>query len=140
MRLKWTEELSHRFWEKVYIDCESLYLNVNKMIADDKPSHAIQIWCADMWAVLWNLWFFDREVKVSPKLHFSWATSNIQDWTNNPIYHNAGVTGDNMKMFYKGGYINRLPFDIKIESFNPNLCSYKYAEEILKTKEVTCLI
>jgi hypothetical protein len=132
------------FWKKVYYDSENLYRLVNDQIRKDKqanPSmHEIQIWCADMWAVLWNLWFFDREVKVSPKLHFSWATSNIQDWINSPIYHNAGVTGDNMKMFYKGGYINRLPFDIKIESFNPNLCSYKYAEEILKTKEVTCLI
>jgi hypothetical protein len=132
------------FWKKVYYDCESLYRLVNDQIRKDKlvdPTlHEIQIWCADMWAVLWNLWFFDKEVKVTNELVFSWATSGMHDWDKCPIYHNAGVTGSNQGMFYKGMYINQLPFDINIESFSKDFCAYKYAEEILKTKEVTCLI
>jgi hypothetical protein len=128
------------FWEKVYIDCESLYLNVNKMIADDKPSHAIQIWCADMWAVLWNLWVFGKETEVTPKMSFSWGTSSVQQWEKHPIYHNAGVVNETTKLFFKGKYQKQLPYDIKIEDFNTNFCSIKYVEEILKTKEASCLI
>lgn len=128
-----------KYWEKVYTDSESLYYNVNKLIVEDKPGHAIQIWCADMWAVLWNLWFWDKPVEVTKKLSFSWATSSIQEWDIHPIFHNAGVVGDKPDLFYKGKYQLALPYDITQETFNSNFCSYKYAEEILKTKEVSCL-
>jgi hypothetical protein len=134
------KQVSAAFWNKVYWDAENLFRLVNDQIVKDNPPHAIQIWCADMWAVLWNLWFFEKEVKVSDKLHFSWATSPIAEWDKCLIYHNAGVVDGNSKLFYKGAYINRLPFDIKIESFTDKQCSYNYAKEILKTKEVTCLL
>jgi len=127
------------FWNKVYFDCENLWRMVNHQITKDKPDHAIQIWCADMWAVLWNLWFFDKMVKVTDKMSFAWATSPISDWDKHPIYHNAGVTGPDQKLFYKGQYQNRLPYDIKMEDFTDEKCGYKYAEEILNVKEVTCL-
>lgn len=131
------------FWKKAYYDAENLYRMINIQIAKDKavdPSiHEIQIWCADMWAVLWNLWFFNKEVKVTDKLSFGWATSMINEWDKHAIYHNAGVTIDRKDMFFKGGYINKLPYDIKLEDFSKNFCSYKYAELVLKTKEGTCL-
>jgi hypothetical protein len=128
------------FWNKVYYDCENLWRLVNAQLAKDKPEHPIQIWCADMWAVLWNLWFFNNKVKVTDTLSFAWATSGIQDWDTHPIYHNAGVTGPDQKLFYKGQHISKLPYYIKIEDFTDKQCAYRYAEEILKTKEVTCLI
>jgi len=128
------------FWNKVYNDCETLYRVVNQQIAKDNPPHAIQIWCADMWAVLWNLWVYDRKVLVSPKLSFSWATSNIRDWDKHDIYHNAGVTGPG-QMFYKGAYINKLPYQsIDLNKFSKDFCSYKYAEQIDKTSKITCLL
>jgi hypothetical protein len=127
------------FWNKVYYDCENLWRLINNQIGKDKPDHPIQIWCADMWAVLWNLWVFNNMVKVTDKMSFAWATSSIKDWEKNPIYHNAGVVGPDQKMFYKGQYQVKLPYSIKLEDFSDDRCSYKYAEEILKTKEVTCL-
>ena len=78
-------------------------------------------------------------MKVTNSLSFSWGTSHISEWNKNPIYHNAGVTVDKKEMFFKGAYINKLPYDIKLENFSKEFCSYKYAELILKTKEVTCL-
>ena len=137
------KNISAKFWEKVYYDCENIWRVGNEMIKKDKAVdpkiHEIQIWCADMWAVLWNLWFFDKQVKVTDDLSFSWATSSIADWDKHPIYHNAGVTGNNQNLFFKGAYINTLPYNILEESFNKNYSVYKYVEEILKTKEVTCL-
>ena len=131
------------FWKKVYYDSESLFRLITHQIDEDKAAdpkiHELQIWCADMWAVLWNLWFWDKQVLVTDKMSFSWATSPMSDWDKNPIYHNAGVTGDRRDMFFKGQYQNVLPYDIKQETFSKDFCVYKYAEEILKTKEVSCL-
>ena len=130
-----------KFWEKMYYDCENLWRMVNSQIKKDPPHHAIQIWCADMWALLWNLWLHNKDVKVSKDLSFSWATSRIEEWDKHPIYHNAGVTVDRKtEAFFKGEYINKLPYDISIEGYSDKLCAYKYAEEIIKTKEVTCLL
>ena len=132
------------FWKKVYYDAENLYRLVTHQIDKDRiidPNmHELQIWCADMWAVLWNLWFWDKQVLVTEKLSFSWATSGIQDWDNNPIFHNAGVTGDHNGLFYKGKFQGVLPYqEAKEKTYNTNFCSSKYAEEVLKTGEVSCL-
>jgi len=131
------------FWKKVYYDAENLYRLINDQIDKDRqtdPSmHEIQIWCADMWAVLWNLWFFDKTVKVAEKMSFSWGTSTIQEWDKHYIYHNAGVTVDRAELFFKGAYINSSPYNIKEETFSKDFCSFKYVEEILKTKEVSCI-
>jgi hypothetical protein len=128
-----------KFWEKVYYDCENLWRMVNSQIRKDNPPHAIQIWCADMWAVLWNLWFFRKQVEVTDKMSFAWATSSIDQWDKHPIYHNAGVTEDRKDLFFKGIYQSKLPYDIKQEDFSNAFCSSKYVEEILRTKETSCL-
>jgi hypothetical protein len=137
------KNVTAQFWSKVYYDSETLYRLVSDQIAKDKaanPSiHEIQIWCADMWAVLWNLWFFGKQVRVSNDMSFSWATSSVQAWDMHNIYHNAGVTGDRKDLFFKGIYQSKMPYDIKLEDFSPNFCSYNYVKEILKTKEVSCL-
>lgn len=134
------KQVPAEFWKKVYYDSENLFRMVNKQIEKDKPPHAIQIWCADMWAVLWNLWIWDKRVKVTEKMSFSWATSGIEQWDKHPIYHNAGATGSNDGQFFKAAYQVTLPYSIKIEDFSNTRCGYKYVEEILKTKEVSCLI
>jgi hypothetical protein len=133
------------FWETMYHDVEEMYTTVNQMIAEDKakdPSHhEIQIWCADMWCLLWGLWKRGKEVKVTQELSFSWGTSNIEQWDMHNIFHNAGVTHDRAnELFYKGAYIHALPFDDVVnKTYSDKFCSIKYVEEILKTREVTCL-
>jgi hypothetical protein len=135
--------INPEFWAEMYFHVEKMYEDVNKEIRLDKaanPSyHELQIWCADMWCLLWGLWKRGKTVRVTEQLSFSWATSGIEQWEKHPIFHNAGVTNSNQGLFYKGVYINALPYDIKIEDFDPKRCSYKYAEEIIKVKEVSCL-
>jgi hypothetical protein len=123
------------FWLKVYSDSENLFRIVNKQIDKDKPDHALQIWCADMWAVLWNLWFYDKSVIVTPDLSFSWGTSGIAEWDKHPIYHNAGVTSNDL-MFYKADYMTKLPYDLSMENLSDQFCAYNYAKIILNTKTV----
>jgi hypothetical protein len=127
------------FWAKVYTDAEALFIKVNEQIKKDQPEHPIQIWCADMWAVLWNLWLMGKDTRVAPQMNFSWATSNITDLNTHQFYHNAGVTSDSGKHFYKGLYINKLPYTLKAGQFDPAYCSYRYAQLIEDTAKITIL-
>jgi len=136
--LHWT------FWDKVEKDSERLFYeinNLNNSIKNQIPDyHELQIWCADMWAVLWNGWLFGNDMVVTKELEFCWPTDMINKWNSCAIYHNAGVTEDNTDMFYKGKYFNKFPDDIHLDLLKDDICSYKYSEEIIKTKKISCLI
>ena len=98
------------FWKKVERDVISirrhLYLGVNKQFYENE-SKGWQSWCADLWAILYNLWYFKKEVKVVPEMAFAWAPDHIDKLKTHKIYHNAGIVGetqDNYPCFYKGKY------------------------------------
>ena len=111
-------------WEKIYNDCVPLY---DQMLSyqDRYPINPgqIQFWTAEMWSVLWNLWYFKIETKITDELNFSWATDTMSIYEKTPILHMAGVT-DNLKhtKFYKGDYINKSP--LKMLEENPNHFEY----------------
>lgn len=120
-----------KFWEKVYNDCTPLY---KQMLSYQRrfpinPGQ-IQFWTAEMWALLWNLWFFGLETKITEELDFSWATDTIEKYNTKPILHMAGVTEDlKSKKFFKGEYINLDP--IQLLRDNPN--HFDYVEETSST-------
>ena len=100
-------------WDKIYKDSTQLYnqmLNYQKRFPINPGQ--IQFWTAEMWALLWNLWLFGFETKLTNELSFSWATDPVVVYDKNPILHMAGVT-DNLKntKFYKGDYINVDPIE-----------------------------
>lgn len=98
--------------------------------------HPIQKWCADMWAVLWGAWKMGAQTLIEPELDFSWGTSSLNDYNKHNIMHNAGVTNNNGgKLFYKGEFINKNPFEADFSSIDPNTASAKYVEAILYAKE-----
>ena len=130
------------YWEKVEKDSEQLYyqisqLNNQKKLADP-THHELQIWCADMWAVLWNGWLRGNETKVVPEMDFSWATDIKNRWEETTIFHNAGVT-DMGRYFYKGIYQNQLPYNIE-DTFDEQFCSKLYFNEIKETAKKSPLI
>jgi hypothetical protein len=136
------KNIDAEYWEKVEKDSEQLYyqisqLNNQKKLAD-LTHHELQIWCADMWAVLWNGWLRGNETKVVPEMDFSWATDPIKRWEETTIFHNAGVTGSG-KYFYKGIYQNQLPYNIE-DTFDEQFCSKLYFNEIKETAQKSCLI
>jgi hypothetical protein len=97
------------FWHKVMNDCIIIrkYLqHINKQFfaSEDK---GFQSWCADMWAVLWNLWLRDIETKNISEMDFSWASDSIEKVHKLGMFHNAGITKrdmDGYPAFYKGLY------------------------------------
>jgi hypothetical protein len=133
------------FWEKVEADSESLYqffLHHIKAFPQSNTYHPIQMWTSDMWAVLWNAWYFKYETKVVPEMNFAWPGQPSSYWENSNIFHNAGVVGVSATegLFYKGMYINKLPYNDDFSWVKQNKCSYKYLQEILETAKESCLI
>ena len=92
----------------------------------------IQFWTAEMWSLLWNLWYFGKETKVTKDLDFSWATDDIRVYEQRPILHMAGVT-DNLKTkkFFKGDFINVNPLD----KLREDETFFDYIEESSSTKK-----
>lgn len=124
------KDIDYKFWLNVEKDSENLFnsvveLNKKKQLLN-KDYHPLQIWCADMWAVLWNLWKIGKKTEVVPELDFTWATESIKSWYKKSIYHNAGVTPDKEGYFYKANYVkNKPPKNLNI---NKNNASYNYYE------------
>lgn len=97
------------FWAKVMNDSIVIRLKMQELNTKYFPTQDLgfQSWCADMWGILWNLWYFNQEVKVIPEMAFSWASDKIEVLETKTIFHNAGITGVTMNghmCFYKGKY------------------------------------
>lgn len=120
------------FWNKVYHDCEALYLLMVSTSKDYCPEHPIQAWCADMWAVLWNGWYLDNEIKIHPDLAFCWASDTTNRWDETYIFHNAGVVVNDGNHFSKMHY-QISPFHKEVLG-KEDSCSYGYIKEIKETE------
>jgi hypothetical protein len=137
------KNVDYEYWDRVEMDSEQLFRQVtdlNNEIKRDNPSyHELQIWCADMWAVLWGAWRRGWKTNCLPEFDFSWGTSTEDDFYKMNIMHNAGVTDSSSGLFYKAGYMNTLPYNIEL-NIRDNTASKKYWEWIQKTASNSCLI
>lgn len=125
-------------WDKIYKDSTKLYdqmLDFQKRFPINPGQ--IQFWTAEMWALLWNLWMYNFETKITNELSFSWATDTLEVYEKHPILHMAGVTDDlKSTKFYKGDYINVDPL-LKLrlnpkhfDYIDPNSSTIKYVENM----------
>lgn len=134
--------IDYHFWEEVERDSEALFSNItalNTLKKQEDPNyHELQIWCADMWAVLWNIWKRGYKTECHDELHFSWATSSDIDYEKYNIMHNAGVTAQQKDLFYKAKYMASLPYGLDLE-IRQNSASAKYYEWVQKAEKVTVL-
>jgi hypothetical protein len=129
------------YWDRVERDCEQLFRQVtdlnNQLKSVDPSYHELQIWCSDMWAVLWGAWKMGYKTNCHPNFEFSWGTSTLDDYNRLNIMHNAGVTSPNEGLFYKAGYMNSLPYNDNLE-IRTNSASSQYWDWIKRigTKSV----
>lgn len=141
------KNIDGKFWEDVLSACMNVriqLMNINKTYFENED-RGFQSWCADMWAVLWNLWARNQETKVIPEMDFAWAPDPKEKLERCTIYHNAGVTGPYMgevPYFYKGGYhMGKDPFKdphLHIVFHNEESkkrCTHFYVTELLALKD-----
>jgi hypothetical protein len=87
---------------------------------------------------MWNGWLAGNEIVVEPKLEFVWSTDSILNIDKHSILHNAGVTDAHSDMFYKGAYLDRLPYNDSV-AVASNRASKYYWEEVCETAKISPL-
>jgi len=119
-----TAQLMWHTWQ----DCDLFYEYLTSVDSN------IQAWTAEMWAQLYNLKKFGYEPEISQELDFIMSTNPVEDFEHVKILHNAGVTGQNTDLFYKGNpdYVSRTPFGDDFGYVNPQKASIKYVQAINK--------
>ena len=138
------QNVSAAFWQKIEIDCEAIYVFLEKCNKENKIKyalaneriylHGIQSWCADMWAILWNGVHFGNTIKAHKDLDFCWPYNTIESWEQNYILHNAGIDQkDAGNYFYKGNYVYSTPFYELHNYVLPDTCSAIYAKWVSET-------
>ena len=131
------------FWSKVMNDSVLIRTYLQKVNREffANENKGFQSWCADMWAVLWNLWMREQETKVVPELNFAWASDPIVKLKTTTILHNAGIVSNDMghPCFYKGNYhtggdpTRDKHLDIVINNEkSKKFCTWYYANELKK--------
>jgi hypothetical protein len=138
--------IDHLFWR----DVKFVSLDLYKYMSDTEDSermnlteeqlqtyNPVQKWCSDMWAVFWCGLKRGAQIRISEELSFSWgSTYGQEEWNKHKIYHNAGVVNNqDGKVFYKGEYIDKSPFDSDFSRIDPNHNTYNYVQAILYAKE-----
>lgn len=142
------KNIDSSFWNKVLLDCLSIKThlsNVNQEFIkgdtpQDRENNGTQIWCSDMFSLLWNLWGRGLETECPIELNFHWATDKIVE-NGFAILHNAGVTGeekiratqDNKSIKDESG----LPILIEAPAFFKNKYNKNFPEreELIKITE-----
>lgn len=93
--------------------------------------YPVQSWTAEMHVILWNLWLAGFKTEVHRSMTFSWPSWSDKDWTRVPIYHNSGVVNASSGQFFKGQYINKMPFGSDFSTVTKReTCNWKYCEII----------
>ena len=137
------KNVTSEYWERVESDSEQLFKEITDMNnikkAETPEYHELQIWTADMWAVLWGAWRLGFETKVHENFDFCWATSNVDKFNSSNIYHNAGVVSGKDGLFYKGDFRDKLPYDSAME-INEDKASKKYYEWVQEVGKKSVLI
>lgn len=138
--------IDYLFWQSVEVDCDLIYKYFNYQFTDSinrkyfhSENDGFQSFCADMWAVLWNIWKRGRETKIVKEFDFGWPGYTMKELGNFNIFHNAGVVNDKEQMFYKSKYINVLPFTCDLSTLDTSKLSFFYAEKVMELKNKTCL-
>jgi hypothetical protein len=133
-----------QFFHKMEKDCEKLFSEItalnNKKKQLNPAYHELQIWCSDMWAILWQAWMRGYNTHIIDEMGFCWATDPLENYNKKYIFHNAGVT-ENVRdtHFYKADFRTKLPYKEEGENYDKNKASYNYFELVKSIGENSSL-
>jgi hypothetical protein len=137
------KNIDHIFWAKIERDCTSLYKILEELKISFTDYHKklgneynpVQSWCADMWAMLYNLILFKKKHQIHRDLDFCFATDYVINLKNKFIIHNAGVMDENKDyLFYKSDpdFKKIFPFNQDYSYVDSMFCSSLYVKELLE--------
>lgn len=150
------------YWARVEKDSEDLFVRVNNLnarlifenvLAIDKARrwhkkkpkkyHELQIWCADMFAVLWGAWRLGFTSISHPAFDFSWASAKVckkddlENYERCNIMHNAGVIDGKHRLFFKADYMDKTPYNESLNLYNgASKEYYKWVKKVGKISKI----
>lgn len=135
--------LDWRFFDKMEQDCSNLFLKLTELNVNKKnlsPDYSpLQIWCADMWALLWGAWMRGFKTKIIKEMDFCVGTDRAERWHQVYIYHNAAIIKSRAdKYFYKSDFENKLPYGESGDGYLRHTASFKYFRMMKSVK--SCLV
>jgi len=145
---KLIKNVTSDYWANVYNKSNKMFKImtpvVNKLFNERKQKgindgYPLQIWTSTMWVEFWEGLLLNRNVRVIKYMDFMFAVNPISDWDKMLFYHNAGVGDSKGGLFFKGSWVNELPYNYEIEKPNTNLAGYKYYEFMKAVGKNTCL-
>ena len=135
--------VDYYYWDRVESDSENLFKEISELNRKkkelDPTHHELQIWCADMWAVLWGAWRKGYKTNCHSNFDFSWGTSSEDEYFKMNIMHNAGVTDSQSGLFYKAQYMNSIPYKEPLK-INEKTASWHYWNWIQETSKKSVLL
>lgn len=135
--------VDYYYWDRVERDSENLFKEISELNRKkkelDPTHHELQIWCADMWGVLWGAWRLGYKTNCHSNFDFSWGTSGENEYFKMNIMHNAGVTDSKSGLFYKAEYMDKLPYTEPLQ-INEGTASWHYWNWIQETSKKSVLL
>jgi len=142
------KNVDEKFWSDVMSSClliRTHLRNINQEFFENE-NKGFQSWCADMWAVLWNIWKREGQTINTADMEFAWSSDPIEKLERTTILHNAGITdpfmGGSYPAFYKGTYhTGKDPFndphlqDVLNNEESKKHCNHYYLTQLLELKE-----
>lgn len=130
-------DMQMELWEKIP--------PISHRIAEEKKNNGedylvLQHWTMSMWSELWMAWKIGRETRVSKKFDFHFAIDHIDRWLDRSFFHNAGVTGPDKGIFFKGMFNDKLPYGYEIPNARKNVTGWKYFQYIQEVGKKSCLL
>jgi hypothetical protein len=146
------------FWHKVEQDCRNLFMAYPNKWSIEKDRYVagpgqdptleaeylamgdklkLQIWCADMMAILWNVWRKGYRTVISPEMDFAWAFWDKKAADTKNIFHLSGIDHNTRENEYsphfdKTVYNTSIPFGDDFSHINPNSATANYVSYIKK--------
>lgn len=122
-------KINHYMCLKIALDSVLIY---HKLKEFETSGSEIQVWTAEMWSWLWNI-FLIGDTKLHEEFNFSWATDSMEKVNKYKTLHLAGVTDSKSGLFYKGMYLSKRPWEHTDFSYvtNKDSGSSYYLEYVL---------
>lgn len=132
------KDLGYDFWNKVDHDVELIHRKITLDTLEDERNgvYHIQVWCADMWAVLYNLCYFKKDIQQHAMIDFAWPWEPVS--SPHYIMHNAGIDHSNemhpeqqfnRRYFNKSRYTHKdAPFGETHDYVSKEIVQSKYVE------------
>lgn len=118
---------------------------ISQRIAKEKEAAGeyylqLQHWTMSMWAELWMAWKYGFETRVPKAFDFHFAIDKIDVWLDRAFFHNAGVTGPDSGLFFKGMFDKELPYGYEIPNANKNVTGWNYFKYIQEVGKKSVLV